>query len=85
MIEQQPVSGTMRAGSKLAATGSSSSAARASINSDFAPLLMPNSANLLPSTTAGATKIAISIRFSFSAAWGTFVWIAADARRQLGE
>src|SRR5436190_21550866 len=45
MIEQQPVPGIMRDGSTPAATRSSSSIARSSIDSEFASLLVPNTAS----------------------------------------
>src|SRR5437773_7289494 len=45
MIEQQPVPGIMRDGSTPAATSSSSSVARSSIDSEFASLLVPNTAS----------------------------------------
>ena len=45
MIEQQPVPGIMRDGSIPAATSSSSSIARSSIDSEFASLFVPNTAS----------------------------------------
>jgi hypothetical protein len=45
MIEQQPVPGIMRDGSTPAATSSSSSIARSSIDSEFASLFVPNTAS----------------------------------------
>jgi hypothetical protein len=45
MIEQQPVPGIMRDAFIPAATSSSSSIARSSIDSEFASLLVPNTAN----------------------------------------
>ena len=45
MIEQQPVPGIMRDGSTPAATSSSSSIARSSIDSEFASLFVPKTAS----------------------------------------
>jgi len=56
MIEQQPVPGIMRDGSTPAATSSSSSIARSSIDSEFASLFVPKTASpqFLTATTYNA-------------------------------